>query len=200
MTGCQPPPRHRTSGSARSIEDSMRTHVKTSLPLFCALSALVSVAVPVLSQTVPASTQAPALQRPAPDPARLPDGKPNWTGFWDLPNGFLEASRGPTDVRGSGRGAGGGRAQNVLELASATVPEMKSPSRSAMKRCSNRPRPARATPALCFASRYARHDGGDLRDGDPADAEDHRHKQRVQGGDAFAERSQFEVKWFGVRG
>ena len=106
----------------------MRTHMKTSLPLFCALSALVSVAVPVLSQTAPASTQAPALQRPAPDPARLPDGRPNWTGFWDLPNGFLEAYRGPAGVSGPRPGAGGGRAQNVPQTQRPTaVPEMKSP-------------------------------------------------------------------------
>ena len=82
----------------------MRTDMRPT-SVACALSALVSVAVPVLSQTTPASTQAPAPQRPAPEPARLPDGKPNWTGFWDLPNGFLEVYRGPAGVTGRG-GAG----------------------------------------------------------------------------------------------
>ena len=103
------------------------------MPLFCAFSVLVSVGVPVLSQTAPATTQASVTQasvpqRPAPDPARLPDGKPNWTGFWDLPNGFLETYRGPAGVSGPRRGGGSGRAQNVpLTQRPATVPEMKSP-------------------------------------------------------------------------
>lgn len=106
----------------------MRTHMKTNMPLFGALSVLVSVAVPVWSQIAQPPTQAPAQQRPAPEPARLPDGKPNWTGFWDLPNGFLETYRGPAGVSGPRRGGGGGRAQNVpLTQRPATVPEMKSP-------------------------------------------------------------------------
>jgi hypothetical protein len=97
--------------------------MKTNMQLSCALSALVSVAVPVLSQTAPASTQAPARQRPAPEPARLPDGKPNWTGFWDLPNGFLEVYRGPAGVTGRGGGRG---AINVPQRRT-DIPEMKSP-------------------------------------------------------------------------
>ena len=108
----------------------MRTHMKTNVQLFCALSALVSVAVPVLSQTAPASTQAPALQRAAPEPARLPDGKPNWTGFWDLPNGFLEVYRGPAGISGPNRGggrAGAGVPSTCLCARDRRVPEMKSP-------------------------------------------------------------------------
>jgi hypothetical protein len=98
--------------------------MRTNIQLLCALSAFVSVAVPVLSQTT-ASTQAPAPQRPAPEPARLPDGKPNWTGFWDLPNGFLEVYRGPAGVTGRGGGRG---AVNVPQAQRpANVPEMKSP-------------------------------------------------------------------------
>jgi hypothetical protein len=101
--------------------------MKANMPLLCALGAFVSVAVPVLSQTAQPSTQAPATERPAPEPARLPDGKPNWTGFWDLPNGFLETYRGPAGVSGPSR-AGGGRAQNVPQTQRpANVPEMKSP-------------------------------------------------------------------------
>ena len=79
-----------------------------------ALSVLVSVAVPVLSQTPRPSTQAPAPQRPAPEPARLPDGKPNWTGFWDLPNGFLETYRGPAGVSGPNAAAEAGAHRTCL--------------------------------------------------------------------------------------
>jgi hypothetical protein len=104
--------------------------MKTNAQLFCTLSALVNVAVPVLSQTAPASIQAPALQRAAPEPARLPDGKPNWTGFWDLPNGFLEVYRGPAGVsgpnRGGGRAGARGGAVNVPQRRT-DIPEMKSP-------------------------------------------------------------------------
>ena len=48
--------------------------MKTNLRLYCALCALVSVAVPILSQTALVSTPASARPRPAPEPARLPDG------------------------------------------------------------------------------------------------------------------------------
>lgn len=39
-----------------------------------------------------------------PKPARLPDGHPNWTGFWVLPDGMLEVYRGPSGVTGPGLG------------------------------------------------------------------------------------------------
>jgi hypothetical protein len=34
-------------------------------------------------------------------PARLPDGRPNWTGFWVTPNGLLEVYRGPSGITGA---------------------------------------------------------------------------------------------------
>ena len=34
-------------------------------------------------------------------PARLPDGHPNWTGFWTEPNGLLDTYRGPSGVTGA---------------------------------------------------------------------------------------------------
>jgi hypothetical protein len=37
-------------------------------------------------------------------PARLPDGRPNWTGFWVLPGGMLDVYRGPSGVTGPGVG------------------------------------------------------------------------------------------------
>jgi hypothetical protein len=92
----------------------------------CVIGALGVLSVSVWSQTAqPAAVPAPAVQRPAPSPARLPDGKPNWTGFWDLPNGFLEVYRGPGGLGGPGRGAGRG-AINVPQRRT-DIPEMKSP-------------------------------------------------------------------------
>jgi hypothetical protein len=93
--------------------------------VLCALGAVLSVSVPVSSQIA----QAPAVKRSAPQPARLPDGKPNWTGFWDLPNGFLEAYRGPAGISGPSRGGGEGRGAVNVPLAQrpTRVPEMKSP-------------------------------------------------------------------------
>jgi hypothetical protein len=38
-------------------------------------------------------------------PARLPDGRPNWNGFWVTPNGLLEVYRGPSGITGQGPGA-----------------------------------------------------------------------------------------------
>jgi len=38
-------------------------------------------------------------------PARLPDGRPNWNGFWVTPNGLLEIYRGPSGITGQGPGA-----------------------------------------------------------------------------------------------
>jgi hypothetical protein len=38
-------------------------------------------------------------------PARLPDGRPNLTGFWVVPNGLLEVYRGPSGITGQAPGA-----------------------------------------------------------------------------------------------
>jgi hypothetical protein len=69
------------------------------------------------AQTAPAAQPAPGAQaapaaRPPPapvkgiplKPARLPDGHPNWTGFWVPPGGFLEVYRGPSGVTGANFG------------------------------------------------------------------------------------------------
>jgi hypothetical protein len=40
----------------------------------------------------------------AAQPARLPDGHPNWTGFWVPPGGMLEVYTGPSGVTGPGLG------------------------------------------------------------------------------------------------
>ncbi len=34
-------------------------------------------------------------------PARLPDGRPNWTGFWTEPNGLVDTYRGPSALEGA---------------------------------------------------------------------------------------------------
>ncbi len=47
---------------------------------------------PVLAQPAQAAIKAPIA---APQPARLPDGKPNWTGFWAPPGGLLDRDLGP---------------------------------------------------------------------------------------------------------
>jgi hypothetical protein len=55
-------------------------------------------------------------------PARMPDGHPNWTGFWVTPNGMLEVYHGPSGV--SDRG--GGPAANTRRPPP-SGPELKSP-------------------------------------------------------------------------
>jgi hypothetical protein len=63
--------------------------------------------------------------RSVPEPARLPDGKPNWTGFWVVPSGFLEVYRGPGGLSGLARD---GVPVNVrVPQVRPGVPEMKSP-------------------------------------------------------------------------
>jgi hypothetical protein len=60
----------------------------------------------VLASAVPAAAQFPP---PSPEqlkgapftPARLPDGHPNWTGFWITPNGLMDVYRGPSGITGS---------------------------------------------------------------------------------------------------
>jgi hypothetical protein len=58
-----------------------------------------------LAVSGPAAAQFPAapaeqLKGTPVTPARLPDGRPNWTGFWVRPNGLLETYRGPSGVTG----------------------------------------------------------------------------------------------------
>jgi len=54
-------------------------------------------------------------------PARLPDGRPNWTGFWVTPNGLLETYRGPSGVTGQAPGA------NTRSTRRQDIPALKPP-------------------------------------------------------------------------
>jgi hypothetical protein len=59
------------------------------------------------ASTARAVQAAPTAEGPkafAPKPARLPDGHPNWTGFWVPPGGMLEVYRGPSGVTAPGLG------------------------------------------------------------------------------------------------
>lgn len=68
-----------------------------------------------------AATSAPTKSGPGPTPARLPDGKPNWTGFWVPLNGLLDVYRGPSGLDGAARGVNAGPTHDP------TMPPMKSP-------------------------------------------------------------------------
>jgi hypothetical protein len=58
---------------------------------------------------VQAGQAAAAPPQAAPVPARLPDSKPNWTGFWTPVGGLMETNFGPGAVaRPPGGGGGGG--------------------------------------------------------------------------------------------
>ena len=54
-------------------------------------------------------------------PARLPDGRPNWNGFWVTPNGLLEVYRGPSGITGQAPGA------NTRSSRNKDIPPLKSP-------------------------------------------------------------------------
>jgi len=60
--------------------------------------------------------------RAVPSPARLSNGRPNWTGFWVPVGGLLDAYHGPSGVEGRP----GGVATNTAQL-DPTMPEMRSP-------------------------------------------------------------------------
>jgi hypothetical protein len=81
-----------------------------------ALIILTGLCAPTLSE--PADKAAPAK---GPSPARLPDGKPNWTGFWVPPGGLMDSYRGPGGLDGAPIGANSGI------LKDPTLPEMKPP-------------------------------------------------------------------------
>ncbi len=85
---------------------------------------------------------------PGPSPARLPGGKPNWTGFWVPLGGLLEADRGPSGVEG----VPGGIAVNIPHL-DPTAPQMKSPYKeesARMLQASARGEELSSKEALCF--------------------------------------------------
>lgn len=85
---------------------------------------------------------------PGPSPARLPDGRPNWTGFWVPLGGLMEAYRGPSGVEG----VPGGIAVNIPH-ADPTAPEMKSPHKEELARllaASARGEGLASKEALCY--------------------------------------------------
>jgi hypothetical protein len=62
------------------------------------ISVLTLLSVLALAAAQPATAAAPAAAKAnqAPKPARLADGKPNWTGFWSPVDGLLEVYKGPS--------------------------------------------------------------------------------------------------------
>ncbi len=75
---------------------------------------------------IPAAAQFPApplesLKGVALSPERLPDGRPNLTGFWVPPGGLLDVYRGPSGVTGLPAGP------NNVPTMRRDIPEMKSP-------------------------------------------------------------------------
>ncbi len=66
------------------------------IPVFLALT-FAATASPAAEQ--PAAPK-PALKGTPTSPARLPDGHPNWTGFWSGAGGMLEVYRGPSFLVG----------------------------------------------------------------------------------------------------
>jgi hypothetical protein len=89
-----------------------------------------------------------STHRAGPNPARLPGGRPNWTGFWVPVGGLLEDYHGPSGVEGRP----GGVATNTAQL-DATMPEMKSPYKeqyAALLARANKGEQLPDRPALCF--------------------------------------------------
>jgi hypothetical protein len=79
------------SGTAGSASARRLPH--SALLVLCGLSCMIfGAAVPAASAAQPAAKD---KQQAAPQPRRLPDGKPNWTGFWSPVGGLLEQYRGP---------------------------------------------------------------------------------------------------------
>jgi hypothetical protein len=79
---------------------------------------------PAVNAQVPATTPGAAPAKPAvpPKPAQLPDGKPNWTGFWVPVGGLMEVYRGPSGVDGAPGAATANTPQPSRDL-----PPLKSP-------------------------------------------------------------------------
>ena len=61
------------------------------------------------------------LEVTPPVPARLPDGRPNWTGFWIVPNGLLDTYRGPSGLQGQPAGL------NTRSARRPDIPTLKEP-------------------------------------------------------------------------
>jgi hypothetical protein len=75
------------------------------------------------SPALPQVGQPAPVKRMPPTPARMADGKPNWTGFWVAPGGMMEVYRGPNWAVGSGGPVNVPTARQRRQ----GLPEMKSP-------------------------------------------------------------------------
>ena len=87
-------------------------------------AAIARIALIILSGLcAPAIADSPAktVAATGPTPARLPDGKPNWTGFWIPPGGLMDVYRGPSGLGGAPIGVNSGIIKDP------TLPELKSP-------------------------------------------------------------------------
>jgi hypothetical protein len=83
-----------------------------------------------------------------PHPARLADGKPNWTGFWVPVGGLLDVYRGPNGLEG----VPGGLSVNTPH-ADPSAPEMKSPYKEELAKLLDKAKSGQSLPdkvALCF--------------------------------------------------
>jgi hypothetical protein len=98
-----------------------------------------------------AESSAPATTKgrvAGPLPARLADGKPNWTGFWVPVGGLLDVYRGLNGLDG----VPGGLSVNTPH-ADPSAPEMKSPYREELAKLLDKARSGQSLPdkvALCF--------------------------------------------------
>jgi hypothetical protein len=91
--------------------------------LYCAIGVCAALVLSAPAGYAQASAAAIAAKPTIPPkPARLPDGKPNWTGFWIPVGGMMEVYYGPSGVD---RGAGGATV-NTPQLP-ADLPKLKSP-------------------------------------------------------------------------
>jgi hypothetical protein len=81
--------------------------MKTLAPICVALTLMFAAASTAVAQQAQTATARDAIKDAikgvALKPARLPDGHPNWTGFWVPPGGMLEVYRGPSGVSGVGQ-------------------------------------------------------------------------------------------------
>jgi hypothetical protein len=99
--------------------------------VYCALGVGAALALSAVAGNAQAPTATAINAKPTipPKPARLPDGKPNWTGFWIPVGGMMEVYRGPSGIDG-----GGGGATANTPLAQRNIPKLKSPYKEAYEK------------------------------------------------------------------
>ncbi len=99
--------------------------MKTTKQWVVGVSAALVFFASAINAQAPTSAPVPAA-KPAvpPQPARLPDGKPNWTGFWVPVGGLMEVYRGPSGVDGRNATANTPQARR-------DIPPLKSPYKEA---------------------------------------------------------------------